>query len=219
MKWIEKIVVVLAVTCACSAQTISSKTSSNKVIWSPPRIDWPQVELPSTVPKEMIGKFRIANFQIVLEKTELEAAQKHFGGKVGYRGDGGDSEGWLCLHGSDADGPWIFWLTSGELDGPAVTGFQWRRLPSNETPDRRCVLIPPSKGGIELPLALHPGMTEAEMRKIVGKPSFVSGKTLIYSHEHQETIHDLAYTVDNMIAIVLRAGIVSAIETSKSTVN
>jgi hypothetical protein len=62
-------------------------------------------------------------------------------------------------------------------------------------------------------------MTEAEMRKIVGKPSFVSGKTLIYSHEHQETIHDLAYTVDNMIAIVLRDGIVSAIETSKSTVN
>ncbi len=57
------------------------------------------------------------------------------------------------------------------------------------------------------------------MRKIVGTPSFVSGKTLIYSHEHQETIHDLAYTADNMSAIVLSAGIASAIETSKTTVN
>jgi hypothetical protein len=175
------------------------------------------VEFPSTVPKEMIGKLRIANFQVVLEETELEAAQKHFGGAIGFRGDGGDSESWLCLHGSDAGGPWIFWLKSGELDGPAIVGFQWRRLPSNETPDRRCSLIPPDKDEIELPLALHPGMTESEMRKILGQPSFVSGETLIYCHEHQEMIHSLPYSSDNLIAIVLRDGIVLAIEVSKST--
>jgi hypothetical protein len=217
MNWIGRIVVVLAVTCACSAQTTSGKASSNRVIWSPPRIQWPEVEFPSTVPKEMIGKLRIANFQIVLEETELEAAQKHFGGTIGYRGDGGDSEAWLCLHGSDADGPWIFWLTSGDLDGPAIMGFQWRRLPPNETPDRRCGLISPGKGGIELPLALRPGMRESEMRKILGRPSFVSGKTLIYYHEHPETINNLPYSADNMILIVLRDGIVLAIEASKTT--
>jgi hypothetical protein len=60
-------------------------------------------------------------------------------------------------------------------------------------------------------------MTEPEMRKILGKPSFVSGKTLIYCHEHQEMIHNLPYSSDNLIAIVLRDGTVLAIEVSKST--
>ncbi len=211
------IVVVLVVTCVCSAQTIRSKTSNNTVIWSPPRINWPEIEFPSTVPKEMIGKLRIANFPVILEETELETARKHFGGSIGSRGEAGDSESWLCLHGSDTNGPWILWLTSGELDGPAIMGFQWRRLPPNETPDRHCGLISQDKGGIELPLALYPGMTEAEMRKILGKPSFVSGKTLIYCHEHQEMIHKLPYTAMNTIAIVLRDGIVLAIEVGKTT--
>lgn len=218
MNWIISAVFVgMAATCVSSTQTISKKASSNSVIWSPPRVQWPEVEFPSTVPKEMIGKLRIANFPVILEKTYLEAARKRFGGMIGYRGDGGDSESWLCLRGSDADGPWILWLTGGELDGPAISGFQWRRLPSNEAPDRRCGLIPPDIGGIELPLALHPGMTESEMRKALGKPSFVSGKTLIYRHEHQETIHNLPYLSDNSIAIVLRDGAVLAIGVSKST--
>jgi hypothetical protein len=218
MNWIVRAAAVgIAATCVCSAQTISKKASNNTVIWSPPRIHWPEVEFPSTVQKEMIGKLRIANFQVVLEETELEAARKQFGGTIGYRGDGGDSEAWLCLHGSDAGGPWIFWLTSGELDGPAIMGFQWRRLPANEIPDRRCALIPLDKGGIQLPLLLNPGMTESEMEKILGKPSFVSGKTLIYCHEHREMIHNLPYLSDNLIAVVLRDSIVLAIEVSKST--
>ena len=190
------------------------------MIWSPPKVDWPtEVNFPSTVPKEMIGKLRIASFPIVLEETELNAAQKHFGGVIGYRGDGGDSEAWLCLRGRDADGPWLFWLTSGELDGPAIMGFQWRRLVPNETPDRRCALAPNDKVGIKLPIALRPGMKEAEVREILGKPSFVSGKTLIYSHDHQETIHDIPYSSNNMIAVVLCGDVVLAIEVAKSTSN
>jgi hypothetical protein len=220
MNWIVwAVAVVAAISSACSAQPISSRSSGKTVIWAPTKIDWPEQNFSPTVPKEMIGALRVANFQVVLEETELDAARKRFGGIIGYRGDGGDSEAWLCLHGSDESGPWIFWLTSGELDGPAIMGFQWRRLSLNETPDRRCSLVPPDQGGIELPLTLHLDMTEADMRKIMGKPSFVSGKNLIYCHEHQETIHNLPYTAENAIAIILRGGTILAIEVSKATTN
>jgi hypothetical protein len=220
MTWIVRaVVVVAAITSACSAQTISSTSSGKTVIWVPTKIDWPEQNFSPTVPREMIGALRVADFPVILEETELEGARKRFGGTIGSRGDGGESEAWLCLHGSDESGPWIFWLTSGELDGPAIMGFQWRRLSLNETPDRRCSVLPPDHGGIELPLTLHLGMTEADMRKIMGKPSFVSGKKFIYCHEHQEMIHNLPYTAENMIAIVLRGGTILAIEASKATTN
>ncbi len=44
-----------------------------------------------------------------------------------------------------------------------------------------------------MPLPLQPGMTESEMRMVMGKPSFISGKKLIYSHEHQKVIKNLTY--------------------------
>ena len=198
---------------------MGGKASGKTVIWAPPKFDWPEQNLSPSVPKEIIGVLRVADFPVILEQTELEDAQRHFGGTIGSRGDGGDSEAWLCLHGSDANGPWIFWLTSGELDGPAIMGFQWRRLSLDETSDGRCNLLPPEKGGIELPFSLHPGMTEVDVRKILGRPSFVSAKALIYCHEHQELIRNLPYTAENLIAIVFRDGKISAIEASKTTSN
>ncbi|MGD0903448.1 MAG: hypothetical protein ABR924_10960, partial [Terracidiphilus sp.] len=102
MNWIVRaVVVVVAAICTCSAQTIGSRTGGKTVIWSPPRVGWPEQDFSPSVPREMIGKLRIASFPVILEKTELEAAHKHFGGTIGYRGDGGDSESWLCLQGSD----------------------------------------------------------------------------------------------------------------------
>ena len=210
-------VVLMAAACACPAQKASSSAGGKNVIWEPPGIDWPESLPTPTVPKEMIGSLRVPNFPIVLEETRLEDAQKRFGGMIGTRGDAGDAEAWLCLHGSDANGPWIFWLTSGEIDGPAVGGFEWRRLAPNEMPDHRCPLLRGGDGGIKLPLAIHPGMTEAEVRKILGRPTIARGRTLIFCHEHQEIIQNLPYTSDNTIAIVLRRGLVVAMQVSKTT--
>jgi hypothetical protein len=210
-------VVLMAAACACPAQKASSSAGGKKVIWEPPRIDWPDSLPTSTVPKEMIGSLRVANFPIVLEETKLEDAQRRFGGMIGSCGDAGDAEAWLCLHGRDANGPWIFWLTSGEIDGPAIGGFEWRRLAPNELPDHRCPLLRKGDGGIALPLQLHPGMTEVEMRRILGRPTIARGRTLIFFHEHQETIQNLPYTSENTITIVLRGGLVLAIQVSKTT--
>jgi hypothetical protein len=165
----------------------------------------------------MIGSLRVANLPIVLEETNLEDVQKRFGGTIGDSGDAGDALGWLCLYESNKDGPWILWLTSSEINGPTIGGFQWRRLSIQETPDQRCSQLREDKGRIELPIALHLGMTELEVQKILGRPTVTRGKTLFFCHEHQKVIRKENYTVWNGVAIVFRYGVVWAIEVAKTT--
>jgi len=167
----------------------------------------------------MVGSLRVANLPVVLEETTLEDAQKRFGGTFGNHGDGGESLGWLCLHGSDELGRWIIWLTSGEINGTTVGGFQWRRLSPHDIPDRRCSQIPDGKGGIALPIALHLGMTEAEIHEILGRPTVTRGKTFFFCHKHRTVIHKEDFTVSNDVAIVFRDGVAWAIEVAKTTSN
>jgi hypothetical protein len=201
----------------CHAQIAGSASSSKTILWPPTKIDLPDAVPRPTVPKELIDSLRIANFPVILEKTKREDARKQFGATTGHRGDAGDSEAWICLQGSDANGTWIFWLTSGEIDGPAIGGFQWRRLAPNEIPDRRCPLLRGSEARISLPLSIHPGMTEAEARKVLGVPTIVRGNTLVFFHEHHEIIDNLPYTSDNLVALVIQNGVVLAIAVSKTT--
>jgi hypothetical protein len=212
-------IVIMVMVCVCFAQTAKIAAGQSKTLWSPPRIDWPDSLPPATVPKQMIGALRVADMAIVLEETELEKVQKHFGGTVGSRGDAGDALGWLCLHGTDAGGPWIFWLTSSEIDGPYVSGFQWRRLSANEKPDRRCRLLPRSSGGVVLPLPIHLGTSKSEVREILGQPSFTHRNILIFNHEHPATINKDAYIVSNDVAVLFQEGKVLAIEVAHSTSN
>jgi hypothetical protein len=215
MAWVAAAAAIF--TCACRAQAIG-RQGANRVLWFPPSIDrWNSLHSP-TVPKEMVASLRVAGFPITLEKTALEDARNRFGGTIGKRGDAGDFEAWLCLHGNGPNGPWVLWLTSGELDGPAISGFEWRHLSLNEIPDHRCLFLEGSSV-IELPLPLHPGMTGAEARKVVGNPTVVRGETLIFFHEHDEVIDNLPYTADNIVSLVLRGGRVLAIEVQKTTVN
>lgn len=209
----------VATVCACPAQTVGSQNGAKTVIWSPPDVGWWDDMPRPTVPKEMIGALRVANVPIVLEETKLEDAQKRFGGTIGDRGDAGDAIGWLCLDGSNKNGPWILWLISGEINGPTIGGFQWRRLSPGETPDRRCSRIPDDKGGIELPIALHFGMTEAEVQKLLGRPTVTRSKTFFFSHEHEAVIDKEKYTVSNDVAVVFRGGRLWEIEVVKTTSN
>lgn len=220
MNWIAKLAAIaVAASFVCSAQTPAAKPAAKTVVWSPPGTDWPHNMPPPTVPKEMIGSIRIANFPILLEKTTLEDARRHFKGTTGSHGDASEAEAWLCLTGTGANGPWIFWLQSFEINGATIGGFQWRSLSPNQTPDHRCKLLTKEAGRIELPLALHPGMAESEVRKILGPPTALRGKTLIYCHSLQEIIDKQTYDVANNIAVVLRDGVVQTIEVVKSTTN
>ncbi len=208
-------------TCFCCgyAQNGKSNHDPGEVIWKPPPIKWPDDSPAATIPKVMISTLRVGNFRVILENTKLEDVRKHFGGTIGSDGDAGDFQAWLCLRGGDPNGPWILWLTSGETDGPAIGGFEWKRLSPSEVPDRRCRLVSQGSGGIQLPLAIHPGMTEVDVRRVLGRPTVALGMTLFFFHEHQEMIHQLPFTAENAIAIVFRDGKVSVIQVWKSTMN
>jgi len=125
----------------------------------------------ATVPKLMITKLRVSDLTIVLEQTELEAVQAHFGGEIGSEGDASKSLGWLCLHGSDAVGRWVLWLESGEIDGPTVGGFQWRRVPDAVQFDERCRRLPDASSNVEMPIELRLGATGTKVLQILGQPT------------------------------------------------
>ena len=133
----------------------------------------------------------------------------------GQPGDGGDSEAWLCYSGGDETGGWIFWLTSGEINGlDRIDGPMWRRLAANERPDRRCVAV---SGAIELPVNLRPGSTTEEVRQMLGKPSLSRVDALFHVHEHPATFHRKRFTVSITLSFFLHGGQVWAIAGSHIT--
>ena len=191
-----------------------------QILWSPPPIHWPDQLPQASVPKEMIDSFRVAGFSIKFEETKLVEAQKRLGGSIGQHGDASNAEAWLCLRGTGASGRWISWLTSSEIGGLTwIDGFVWRRLAPNERPDRRCAALPVTSGGIVLPLSIHPGMKETEIRRIMGPPTISHGDALFYSHEHSIVLHNEEYTSSNDVVIVSRDGALWEISASRVTTN
>lgn len=201
----------------CFAQTVGIRPGAKTVVWSPPPV-YLGVSPRSTVPKEMVGTLQVAKTPIILEKTKLEDIRRQFGGTIGYRGDAAAAEAWLCLHGSETDGDWILWLTSGEMHGLTnIGGFYWRRIGSNEVPDRRCSSLTHEEGEVILPIPLTLGMTGEEVRQLLGQPSAVWGDRLLYDHEHQRVIRKEPWTVYNEVIVTIRKNAVWAIEVSKLT--
>jgi hypothetical protein len=173
----------------------------------------------ATVPKPMVTKLDISDFTISLEETELKAVQAHFGGEIGSEGDASEYLGWLCLHGGDAAERWVLWLESSETDGPAVGGFQWRRVPATAHFDTRCQELPDGGSKVKLPIDLRLGDRETKVLQVLGQPTFRKGNTLIYEHEHDEPIRGEPYTFMNTVIVVLRHDVVCAIDVDKSTMN
>jgi hypothetical protein len=196
---------------SCLAQHANSASAEGPA-WEPPNIEWPE-ELPrATIPNPMITSLSVASTRIILEKTSLTDARKHLGGVVGHRGDAGESLSWLCLHGTDADGRWILWLESSEVDGGDVSGFQYRRLSAGTTVDSRCREFGNIRHAIKLPVPLRLGMTESQVRGVLGLPTVTQGHTLIFDHEQKHAIHDVNFTLSNTVAVVFADGIASAIQ-------
>ena len=214
------IAVLLVIACAASAQNqTGSPDRAGLAIWEPPTLDIPDTLSRATVPKEMIATLRVANLQIILEKTALTNVQKQLGGIIGQRGDASEALEWLCFYGTDSNGRWALWLESSEMGGGAVDGFALQRINRNARPDRRCHGFGKSDGGAELPVALRLGQTETQVREILGKPTIRYGNTLIFDHEHEETIRSEPFTASNTVYIALRRGVVWALQVWKTTSN
>jgi hypothetical protein len=200
-------IALLVTAAALSAQQPGSHVHDrSEAIWAPPHFAIPEDSPHPTVPKPMVTRLTVAGWPIELERTELEQAQRHFGGTMGKIGDASEALHWLCLYGKDKDGLWGLWLLSEEIDGPSIGGIQWQRLPTDTQMDRKCKLI--VKGSVELPIAVHLGMTQKEVELVLGKPSMINGEVVEYSHEHSFTVHKEAYIANNDLYVVYRNGVV-----------
>jgi hypothetical protein len=164
----------------------------------------------------MITKLRVAKMQVILEETPLSDVQKNLGGTIGASGDASEALKWLCFQGSDAKGRWALWLESDEMGGGNVDGFAWQRMAEKASLDPRCRT---EAIEIELPIHLAIGSPESEVRGILGKPTAEHRNTLIFEHEHQETIRNEPFTASNTVYVQLGSGVVWSVQVWKTTSN
>jgi hypothetical protein len=196
--------------------TTATFAQSDPIIWQPPILDLPDTLPHATVSKEMITKLRVAKMQVILEETPLNDVQKNLGGTIGSRGDASEALQWLCFHGLDAKGRWALWLESSEMGGGNVDGFAWQRIDEKATLDRRCRAHAVEIG---LPIQVAIGSTESEVRRNLGTPTAKHRNTLVFYHEHQETIRNEPFTASNTVYVGLRRGVVWSVQVWKTTSN
>jgi hypothetical protein len=188
-------------------------------IWGPPVIESPMVRFEPTVAKEMVKGLNLAGWPIALEQTELIAAQEHFGGTIGNRGDAGNALAWLCLFRHDTGGSWVLWLESSEADGATIGSFRWQQLDDDSALEDRCQQVKGGNVSFTPPRALRLGMKEADVVKELGQPSMSKGDTAVYEHVHSLTIHSVPYSASNIVTITYRDGRVWAVAVTHSTVS
>ena len=195
--------------------SVAFAQTTARVVWEPPDWKFPEEAKP-TVPKQMLSSLRVSTVGITLKETELDKVEHLIGGEMGAKGDAGDAVQWLCFRGTDYGSDWILWLESGEIDGGKVGGFQWQRISGEAKIDHRCHDL---KGTAVVKLAspLQLGMQEADVLKILGKPSLRRGERLIYWHEHRESANGVPYDSSNIVMVRVQGGVVSSIAVSKTT--
>jgi hypothetical protein len=208
---------VLLVAFAGLAQANSASANPDEPLWEPPIVDW-STQLPQpSMPDPIISSFEVANIHIVLDETPMADVQAKLTMETGHKGDAAESLRWLCFHGEDKNGGWMFWLQSGEIHGGAVGGFQWRRIDIGARVDRRCRRLMANQ--IQLPIALRLGMNATELRRLLGVPSGRTENSLEFHHEHREQMEEGIFTVSNYATVLLTNGTVSAIEVWQYAVN
>ncbi len=211
--------ILLAIASTAAAQNSGDSVGRSPVtIWEPPAWDSPETGPEPTIPKLMITSLRLADLKITLEKTTIEDVKRRFGAEAGHSGDASNFVEWLCFFGTDMDGHWALWLESSEMADGRVDGFALERLDDDANIDRRCVLQT-MDGGFRFPIALRLGMTEKQVRGLLGKPTMKYRNTVSFDHGHEEIIHNEPFTVSNSVLVGIRGGVVWAIQVWKGTSN
>ena len=181
------------------------RAAGAQALWEPPSIgdgrQFPVIAIPS----DLIPALRIDNREIVLDRTPLAETARRFKARIGRRGDGSESLGWVCIAGRDAEGRWMLWLESGEIHGDAVGAFQLRRIGVPEPIDAKCVS---SRASIRNPAGLRLGMSRADVRRILGESSGTPAM-IAYLYEHPGAD---GFTIESMISVVFADDVVAAFE-------
>lgn len=100
-----------------------------------------------------------------------------------------------------------------------VDGFAVQRLDNDAEADRRCRMLRKDDGGFGLPIPIHLGMTEMQVRTLLGEPTLRYRNTVMFDHGQQETIRNELFTVSNTVAVAVRGGMVWVIQVWKDTSN
>lgn len=221
MKFTGRVLFLLAFSLPSLAQIVLPLVQRNDaLIWEPPlllKFTDDSFSHPS-VPKEMVASLLLSDSRILLEETQMDIIQSKFGGEPGARGDASESLRWLCLHGADDAGRWVLWLESGEMDGSYIGEFQWQRVSNSASFDPRCA-AQPANTKIVLPINVKLGISQEEVLKVLGKPTWEKANVLLYEHQHDEKIQGELFTSFNTVIIALRGGVVEAIDVMKTTSN
>jgi len=225
MKNLRAVAVSVVVTCMCVGgglgQISVPKTAVAVVPWAPVSLfGFPDGAFPkATGTKVMMVSLSVEGMPIILEETMIVDVQKRFGAEFGHSGDAGDSLGWFCLEGNDPGGNWVFWLISGEIDGPTIGSFQWKRISADAVVDPRCHQVGDVGVAIRPPWQLQLGDSEIQVGKILGKPALVQGGTRFFVHDHKEMIRNEEIDVSSSVAVRIGKGQVEEIEVIKTSTN
>ncbi|MGA2345213.1 MAG: hypothetical protein ABSF93_04360 [Candidatus Sulfotelmatobacter sp.] len=210
MRTIPCIVLVLLSVTAFAQTTQQSKSYSTRMVWEPPDWNFPQ-NVKGNGRREMLTSFRVSNYEIALERTEMKDVQKHLGGEIGSRET--DASEWLCFHGANETGRWVLWLENDEISASIVGAFQWRQISENDVLDPRCQVLRGEGSTIALPLPFTLGATQSQVLKSLGSPTARDNERLVYLHAHDNG----SFVSSNTVMVRLRDGVVWAIQASKTT--
>lgn len=129
------------------------------------------MDAPATLSEPPAAFVRLGKPVVALEKTELEDVVRLTGGMHLSEGRGIFRRETLCLTGTEGGRPLRLWLIA--TDGPRVSEAQLEWLPEKAAPDPVCRSLPPQL----LPVRLGKvglGMTQIDLRKLLGTPSLVA---------------------------------------------
>jgi hypothetical protein len=70
---------------------------------------------------------------------------------------------------------------------------------------------------MKLAVPLKLGMAEADVLKILGKPSLRRGEKLIYLHEHEGSVNGVPFDLSNIVVVRVHGREVTSIAVSKTT--
>ena len=194
-----------------------SNEHHEKVTWAPgsfpifePKKEW-------TKPKVMVSSLKAAGLSIELDRADIKEYAKRYGAKLGQSGDAASFAQWLCFVGGQEDQQWALWLTSGEIDGDQISDFAIKQVAANSEVDSRCKPLGSPEEPSTSPSSLRLGMSESDLRLVLGEPTARRKDFLYYAHSHDIKKNNDPYTVMNTITIELKDGKVVAFKVWKST--
>lgn len=205
------------VACLASSQDKGKLQAPQTAVWPPLHVPVFEEKAKSTKPNELVSALRINHRPIRLEQTTLAELEKQYRAEIGQQGDASEFLEWVCMTGTTDGQRWVLWLESGEIDGGNVGGFQLRRIGGQVQLDTRCRTVDAPALIWTMPNSLAVGMRESEVIKTLGKPTGRKSNILYYEHQRKTVIRGEPYDVVNTVTLVLRDGVVWAIQVWKTT--